>query len=141
MPTGRSPKLEAHHPTAIITPTAMPVSVHGHLACSGSPRARHIHTPAISASIAITIHGESPVTLASVGAPPSVVVSAGRCSARRTGSSTPTPTVVAPMAKPTSTTQAPTAPSPTRYQVLPEHPPERIMPKPNSKPPTTFDAQ
>ena len=68
-------------------------------------------------------------------------MSAGFCSAVRMGASRPTPAVVAPMAKPTSTTHAPTAPSPTRYQVLPEQPPERIMPTPKSRPPTMFDTQ
>jgi hypothetical protein len=45
------------------------------------------------------------------------------------------------MANPSRITQAPTAPSPTRYHVLPEQPPERIMPTPKSAPPTRLDSQ
>src|SRR5262245_61713245 len=100
MPTGRSAKLDAHQPTAIITPTARPVAGHGHLLCSGSPRDRRIHHAATTASTPITIQGEIPVTFASVGALPSASVSPYRWRARRSGSSTPTPTVVAPMANP-----------------------------------------
>ncbi len=109
--------------------------------CSGSRRPRISQIPIPIASPAITIHGESPATLASVGAAPSPIVIAGFCSAVRSGASSPTPAVVAPMAKPTSTTQAPTAPSPTRYQVLPEQPPDRIMPTPKNRPPVMFDTQ
>src|SRR5262245_58046732 len=128
MPTGRSPKLDAHQPAAISTPTAAPVRGQRHLPCSGSRGARRSQTTPAAASTAITTQGESPSTLARVGAPPSDPVSTGRCSIARTGDSTPTPAVVAPIAKPSSTTQAPIAPSPTRYQVLPEQPPERTIP-------------
>ena len=141
MPTGRSPTAEAHQPTAIITPTAAPVAGHGHLPCSGSRGPRSSQTAPASASAAITIQAGSPVRLARVGAPPSAVASVGFWSSARTGDSTPTPAVVAPIAKPRSTTQAPTAPSPTRYHVLPEQPPERIMPTPKRSPPTMFESQ
>ncbi len=89
----------------------------------------------------MTIHGDSPSAEASVGAPPSGPVIAGRWSAERTGASTPTLAVVAPIAKPSSTTHAPIAPSPVRYHVLPEQPPDRIMPTPKARPPTTLASQ
>src|SRR5262245_26162605 len=122
-------------------PTATPVAGHAHLPCSGSPRPRASQRPAASASTAITIHGERPSAEASVGAAPFAAVSAGRWRVARSGDSTPTLAVVAPTANPISTTHAPIAPSPTRYHVLPEQPPARIIPTPNASPPTRFATQ
>src|SRR6516164_5006027 len=133
MPTGRSPRLDAHQPTVIITPTAAPVIGHRHLPCWGSPRPRQNQTIAQTASTAMMIHGERWVTLWRVGGDPSVVM-AMRWRAVRAGASTPTPTIVAPIANPRRITPAPIAPSPRRYQVLPEQPPEMIMPTPKSTP-------
>src|SRR5262249_18479760 len=143
MPTGRSPKVDVHQPTATSTPTATPVRGHGHFPCSGSRAPREIHVPPAAARTAITIHGESPSALATVGEPPlaCAIVRPGAASAARTGASTPTVVAVAPIANPSSTTHAPIAPSPTRYHVLPEQPPDRIMPTPNSAPPSRLAAQ
>src|SRR5712692_5881597 len=132
MPVGRSPKLDAHQPTVIITPTAAPVAGQCHLPCSGSPRARASQRPTPTSSTAITTQGGTPSTLYSVGASPPPSATVVVCSDTRSGDSAPARAAVAPMAKPSSTTQAPMAPSPTRYHVLPEQPPERIMPKPKS---------
>src|SRR5687768_4026063 len=107
MPTGRPPSDDAHHPAATITPTARPVAGHDHLPCSGSLAPRRSQSTAATASTAMTIHGDSPSAEASVGAPPSGPVIAGRWSAERTGASTPTLAVVAPTAKPSTTTHAP----------------------------------
>ena len=53
----------------------------------------------------------------------------------------PTLAALAPIANPASTTHAPSAPSPRRYQELPAHPPPRIMPMPKTKPPVRLASQ
>src|SRR3970282_850170 len=58
IPAGASPKDDVHQPSAISTPTAMPVAGHGHFPCSGSPPPRHRKTTTTSPSTAITTHGE-----------------------------------------------------------------------------------
>src|SRR5215472_4328836 len=88
----------------------------------------------------MTTHGETPSTLARVGGASAIVI-VGACSDARSGPSTPRRTVVAPRAKPRRITSAPTAPSPTRYHVLPEQPPASTMPAPNTRPPVTLDSQ
>src|SRR5215470_10934772 len=140
MPTGRSTTLEVHQPAAIRSPTATPVTGHGHLPSWSDPRDRKIQRAPAIHRIAMTTHGETPSTLARVGGA-SAIVRVGACSDARSGPSTPRRTVVAPRAKPRRITTAPTAPSPTRYHVLPEQPPASTMPAPNTRPPVTLDSQ
>ncbi len=59
----------------------------------------------------------------------------------RTDCRMPTLAALAPIANPASTTHAPSAPSPRRYQELPAHPPPRIMPTPKTKPPVRLASQ
>src|SRR5215475_7842027 len=140
MPTGRSTTLEVHQPAAMSRPTALPVTCHGHLPGWSDPRDRKIQRAPTTQRSAMTSHGEIPRAVASVGEV-SFTVMVGTCSDARSGPSTPRRTVVAPRAKPRRITTAPTAPSPTRYHVLPEQPPASTMPAPNTRPPVTFDSQ
>src|SRR5499433_1308912 len=140
MPTGRSTTLEVHQPAAMSRPTALPVTCHGHLPGWWDPRDRKIQRAPTTQRRAMTSHGEIPRTVASVGEA-SFTVMVGACSDARSGPSTPRRTVVAPRAKPRRITTAPTAPSLTRYHVLPEQPPASTMPAPNTRPPVTFDSQ
>src|SRR5215471_18472044 len=140
MPTGRSTTLEVHQPAAMSRPTALPVTCHGHLPGWSDPRDRKIQRAPTTQRSAMTSHGEIPRTLASVGEP-SFTVMVGACSDARSGPITPRRSVVAPRAKPRRITTAPTAPSPTRYHVLPEQPPASTMPAPNTRPPVTLESQ
>src|SRR5215510_11978956 len=140
MPTGRSTTLEVHQPAAMSRPTALPVTCHGHLPGWSDPRDRRIQRAPTTHRSAMTSHGEIPRAVARVGGA-SFTVMAGAWSDARSGPSAPSLTVVAPRAKPSRMTTAPTAPSPTRYHVLPEQPPASTMPAPNTRPPVTFDSQ
>jgi hypothetical protein len=88
----------------------------------------------------MTIQGERPSHEARVGGASPDRIS-GRCSHSRAPASAPTLAVVAPIAKPSRITHAPTAPSPIRYHVLPEQPPDSTMPTPKTRPPITFASQ
>src|ERR1700730_16460994 len=114
-------------------PAATPAAGQGHLRCGGSPGALATQIAPAIASTTMTSQGETPRTLARVGEAPATVT-AGAWSDARTGARNPSRVAVAPRAKPSRMIHAPTAPSPVRYQVLPEQPPPSIIPAPKMSP-------